>query len=51
MELESADIEETVAPGFLVKSCPKCGAPQRIPSDKLRQAVQCTECNFWGIIS
>lgn len=35
---------------FIVKKCPKCNTPLRIPPEKLRQAISCTECDFWGII-
>jgi hypothetical protein len=36
---------------FKIKDCPKCKTPLRVPLDNPNQAVQCTECNFWGIVS
>ena len=38
------------APKFLVKSCPKCGTPLRVKKEDLRNAIQCTDCNFWGLV-
>ena len=37
-------------PAFQVRNCPKCGTPLRIPRGQENQAVQCSECNFWGLV-
>lgn len=36
---------------FLVRKCPKCMGPIRIPPEKKRQAVSCLNCDYWGILS
>lgn len=37
-------------PRFIVKRFPKCQTPLRIDPGNLLQAVQCIECDFWGLI-
>ena len=41
---------ESALKTFDVKKCPKCNTPLRIPPEKAKQAVGCTECDFWGLV-
>jgi len=36
---------------FLVRKCPKCMSPIKIPPERKRQAVSCLQCDFWGILN
>jgi len=49
-EVESDGEIVASRPRFIVKRCPKCQTPLRIDPANLLQAVQCIECNFWGLI-
>ena len=51
VELEAAE-EPPIdsGPAFHVGKCPKCGTPLRVPRGQEKQAVQCTECDFWGLV-
>lgn len=35
---------------FDVRPCPKCGVPLKVAHDQKNKAIQCTECDFWGIV-
>ena len=51
VDLQPVGQKQRDTSGFHVRNCPKCGIPLRIPYGQENQAVQCTECEFWGIVS
>ena len=35
---------------FAVRNCPKCKRPIRVLPEQFDKAMNCPECDFWGIV-
>lgn len=44
-------IARTNGQRIIERACPKCAEAITFPEEKRRQAVQCPNCDYWGILN